>query len=664
MRAFHLYFLAGCLVASGCVTSKLVWKQPAKSDTATAAKEEASKPADDAKKEAAKPATAVAAAPAKENPPATASEKPAATPAAETATPPQTAAVTSANNTPAAGTPQSTAPAPEATVADSPFKSSRPPQTPTATESSGVVTAAKVATEELPVSSGRSVKNLNKETLQLIDRELADATPEERAEWFDQLKHVDPSIVPDILRARRMSMQLVQKSTPDLESAETSFAGGPMTEIAGSGFRSPLPQVPPSSSHPPADLPHWSTANPSGVTPSSAGIQPVTHRQEEGNRGLVRADYSRPAGERAAVEHAVHEEKGATASPRVLLQNHETVAAGPPGTPYPQWSTVAGNAAPPAGASTSASGIPWPPQKAETPPPAGGLTAVASHIPFGSNIVQNVVGLVPGRGQQTANQPTSLVTPASATQAGSPTQPVSEGFRAQLDQTTAFLEQEVASLTPGNTPESQAHYVRQHVALRLLYLMSDHQERALTAIPAIAPAEQEFWQQLIWGMINSLDVQHMPQAKDRATQTITQLSSALRRLQEQADLQIRHVAFCRQILYFGNYEKLPRNEFSPGQEALLYAEIDHFKSQPTAEGQYRTLLRSTIEILSPSGELRKQIEFPATEDLCSTYRRDYFHNYQFRIPERMPLGPHVVKLTVIDELSGKMNSYSLNFVVK
>jgi hypothetical protein len=135
-------------------------------------------------------------------------------------------------------------------------------------------------------------------------------------------------------------------------------------------------------------------------------------------------------------------------------------------------------------------------------------------------------------------------------------------------------------------------------------------------------------------------------------------------LQEQADLQIRNVSFCRQIQYFGNYERFPRDEFRPGQEVLLYAEIDNFKSEPTADGQYRTLLRSTLELLSPSGELRKVIDFPATEDLCRNYRRDYFHNYQFVIPERLPLGPHTLKLTVFDELSGKMTSYSVNFVVK
>ena len=64
------------------------------------------------------------------------------------------------------------------------------------------------------------------------------------------------------------------------------------------------------------------------------------------------------------------------------------------------------------------------------------------------------------------------------------------------------------------------------------------------------------------------------------------------------------------------------------------------------------------------GDLRKQIDFAATEDLCRNYRRDYFHNYQFTIPDRIPLGPHTLKLTVFDELSGRMVSYTTNFNVQ
>jgi hypothetical protein len=96
----------------------------------------------------------------------------------------------------------------------------------------------------------------------------------------------------------------------------------------------------------------------------------------------------------------------------------------------------------------------------------------------------------------------------------------------------------------------------------------------------------------------------------------------------------------------------------------LYAEVSNFKSEPTSDGQYRTILQSTIDILGPSGGLVEQVKFPATEDLCRNYRRDYFHSYEFTIPPGIPLGPHVLKVTVEDQLSHKVATYTLNFTVK
>jgi len=236
--------------------------------------------------------------------------------------------------------------------------------------------------------------------------------------------------------------------------------------------------------------------------------------------------------------------------------------------------------------------------------------------------------------------------------------------RGGLDQLISDIEADMANWQPGTTEEEQTLYIQRHVYLRLLYLMADHPERALTAIPGVDPADQEFWQQMLWSMTNYFDTQHIPAAKDRASQAVAQLETASLRLREHATLELRNMAFCRQINYFGNFERFPRDEFHPGQEALLYAEIENFKSELTVDGQYRTLLKSTIEIVSPSGEVRWQKDFPATEDLCNSHRQDYFHNYQFSIPERLPLGPHKLKLTVIDELSGKIASQSINFLVR
>ncbi len=74
--------------------------------------------------------------------------------------------------------------------------------------------------------------------------------------------------------------------------------------------------------------------------------------------------------------------------------------------------------------------------------------------------------------------------------------------------------------------------------------------------------------------------------------------------------------------------------------AQCNGEIVNFKSEATADGQYRTILKSTLEIYraGPQGELVERIPFPATEDLCRQPRTDYFHSYEFTIPKRITLG--------------------------
>jgi hypothetical protein len=236
-------------------------------------------------------------------------------------------------------------------------------------------------------------------------------------------------------------------------------------------------------------------------------------------------------------------------------------------------------------------------------------------------------------------------------------------WQAELDQLIVRAERELASLSPRNA-DTAAEYRRLQVHLRFLYLLARHPEQALTVIPSLDPADQEYWQEMVWAITNSLDPDEQLSPRDRAAHTIPRINNALRRLREQADLSIRNSAFCEEISYYGNYKRFPREEFVPGQPVLLYAEIENFRSEPSTTGEYRTLLRSLVEIVGPNGQIRWKKSFAATEDLCRNPRRDYFHNYQFTIPDRLPLGPHTLRLTVVDELSGKQATSMIKFMVK
>jgi len=234
-----------------------------------------------------------------------------------------------------------------------------------------------------------------------------------------------------------------------------------------------------------------------------------------------------------------------------------------------------------------------------------------------------------------------------------------------LQQLIAQREAEIAKLQYGRTDTKKL--IRKHVDLRMLYLIAGQQEKALQAIPIPEPVDQEFWQQMFWAVANYFDVERMPDTSERASQTVAQLQTAIAKLQSTAKLNLRNVSFCRKITSFGNFEPYDRDEFNPGEPVLLYAEIDNFRSMPTSEGQYRTLLKSTIQIYRDGNnpELVAEIPFSETEDVCSSQRRDYFHSYELSIPKRnLTLGPHLLKLTVVDVMSNKAATQTLRFVVR
>ena len=228
------------------------------------------------------------------------------------------------------------------------------------------------------------------------------------------------------------------------------------------------------------------------------------------------------------------------------------------------------------------------------------------------------------------------------------------------------LEQDLAGLpTPGDKLE-QEDFIRRHVQLRLLYLLDGRSAAALDAIPGASASEQEFWQQMFWSLNDYFDIAGCPDRTDRMTQAVEQLRLAVQRLREEARLEIRNINFCRKIASYGNYDRFRRDEFSAGQAVLVYAEIDNFRTQAAADGHYRTSLNASIEIFADSSEKEavQAVNFEAVEDLCRNPRQDYFHSYEFTIPRELIPGPHVLRLTIEDQLSGKQATQDVHFTVK
>jgi hypothetical protein len=234
----------------------------------------------------------------------------------------------------------------------------------------------------------------------------------------------------------------------------------------------------------------------------------------------------------------------------------------------------------------------------------------------------------------------------------------------ELAKLISLIETELAGVTP-TTESERRDYLRCHVLLRNLYLLAGRPHDAQQVVPDIDPADQEFWTEINWAMASYFDEEMLPSRSDRAAQTVTRLASAQRALDPLVPLEIRNLQFCRHIDGFGNYETFGVNEFTAGQQLLLYTEVRHFMSESDPSGVYRTLLESEIEIYSegPTRELIDRTVFPSTEDLCRTRRSDYFHSYRIDLPSSLQPGTYVLELTVEDRLAGKAATESRRFVV-
>ncbi len=252
--------------------------------------------------------------------------------------------------------------------------------------------------------------------------------------------------------------------------------------------------------------------------------------------------------------------------------------------------------------------------------------------------------------------PTPMATPTSVPSAvPAPIQVASAGdWHAQVVAAAQALESSLPS-SP-QTPEE----VAQHARLRMLQMLAGQRDQALQPIPAATAPLQQFWLKELYGLSTWLDAERNPDAQHRAAEAKQVLSEAAGRLGETAPLFVGNLAFCTAVQSYGSITPFSKSEFKPGQEVLLYAEVENFSSEQTAQG-FHTSMRSSYQIFDSRGQQVAQQDFPITEEHCQRRRRDYFIGHQMRMPKRIYDGRHTLKLTIEDLNSHKIGQSSIEF---
>jgi hypothetical protein len=212
-------------------------------------------------------------------------------------------------------------------------------------------------------------------------------------------------------------------------------------------------------------------------------------------------------------------------------------------------------------------------------------------------------------------------------------------------------------------PAHDADSIARHAYLRMLYLAAGRRDDALRPIAGITAAQQDYWSKQLYALSAYLDSERIADPSRRAADAVAHLSQAAAKLGELGPLVVKNLTFCTEVSSYGVFKRFEHDEFKPGQQALLYAEVENFRSDETSEG-FHTALQSSYQILDSQGRRVAQDDFPLTEERCQNRRRDYFIRYFLSLPPQIYEGRYTLELTIEDTLGRKIGQSTIEFTVK
>ena len=125
---------------------------------------------------------------------------------------------------------------------------------------------------------------------------------------------------------------------------------------------------------------------------------------------------------------------------------------------------------------------------------------------------------------------------------------------------------------------------------------------------------------------------------------------------------VNNACFATRVRGWGNVERFPSTTFRPGQEVIVYFELDRLQIRSAADG-HTTGIDSSFRLVDGSGQRVGQWAFEPIVETCAAPRRDYFARYFLRIPEDAKPGRHRLEWSVTDTVAGASRQAHLDLEV-
>ena len=257
--------------------------------------------------------------------------------------------------------------------------------------------------------------------------------------------------------------------------------------------------------------------------------------------------------------------------------------------------------------------------------------------------------LTPAAKPEATPKPTSEEkAPASETEDIESLSPAERHVRWQRDRDTLItaLQEELRTRREKDARDPELAIMEQE--LRLLQLSAGNVEGAAEKIDALPAAEQEAFRHLMYGLSTwqSREEGNRPILRNAKIQRA--LRDAAHELAKTSKLDLRNLTFCESVESFGWFTEFPRRTFKPGEEVILYLEVENFAAEARSKKEFETELQGSYQIYDSAGRMVAERILPLDKETCRNFRRDYFLAYLINIPKNISAGKYRLELTVED----------------
>ena len=251
--------------------------------------------------------------------------------------------------------------------------------------------------------------------------------------------------------------------------------------------------------------------------------------------------------------------------------------------------------------------------------------------------------------------PPTIHHPGATTAA--PTNPIT--WHQTTSQAIELLEKQLEDKAPAD----DSLRMSQEISLRMLYVTQRRLDDALRPIDRLSEQEQEYLRHQMQAMYEASNPDANPARSRHWSVVMNSQREATAHLASISNLEVRSVAFCKQVDGYGVTERFPKYQFTPDQDVLLYCEVDNVAAE-RVKGGYETQLQGNYEICDSKGNRITEQLLPMEPEVCQNHRRDYFIVYKIYMPQQVAPGNYQLRLNIEDRKSKKFGQSTVDFEIK